>query len=58
MLVLSRKTGEVIRINDDISIRVVRISWDTVRIGIEAPRNIKVLRGELSETTDETGGEK
>jgi carbon storage regulator len=44
MLVLSRKKSEVIRIGDDITVMVVRIGPDSVRIGIEAPRNVVIVR--------------
>ena len=47
MLVLSRKPGETIRIGDDIEISIVEVRGDTVRIGINAPRNVTILRGEL-----------
>lgn len=47
MLVLSRKIGEVIRIGDDISIRIVSISGTRVRFGIEAPREVEVHREEV-----------
>lgn len=47
MLVLSRKSGEKIRIGDDVSITVVRIGPNTVRLGIEAPRDLSILREEL-----------
>lgn len=47
MLVLSRKSGERIVISDDIIIRVVEIKGDTVRLAIEAPRQIPVHRGEI-----------
>ncbi len=50
MLVLSRKSGEKIRIGDDVAITVVRIGPNTVRLGIEAPRNMSILREELCET--------
>lgn len=49
MLVLSRKTGERIVIGDNIIIEVCRISGDKVRIAIEAPRDVPVLRSELKE---------
>ena len=44
MLVLSRKPGEAIRIGDDIEISVIEVRGDTVRIGINAPRNVPVFR--------------
>jgi len=47
MLVLSRKKNEIIKINDDITIMVVDIRGDKVRLGIEAPREVAVHRGEL-----------
>lgn len=47
MLVLSRKQNEKIIIGDNISITVLNIRGNTVRIGIEAPRHISVVRAEL-----------
>lgn len=47
MLVLTRKQSEKIRIGDDITITVLRMKGKTVRLGIQAPNNINVLRGEL-----------
>jgi len=47
MLVLSRKVGERIRIADDIEVVVMAIQGDRIKIGIEAPKTIRVLRGEL-----------
>ena len=49
MLVLSRKAGERIWIGDDISVTVVRITGGGVRIGIEAPHEMPVVREELKE---------
>jgi carbon storage regulator len=49
MLVLTRKTEEIIRIGNDIQIRIVKIKGNSVRIGIEAPAEVQVLRGELAE---------
>ena len=52
MLVLSRKAGERIWIGDDISVTVVRISGGGVRIGIEAPKELPVVREELKLAMD------
>lgn len=49
MLVLSRKPGEKILIGDDVTITIVRIGPNTVRIGIEAPRSMNIVREELAE---------
>ena len=53
MLVLSRKAGERIWIGDDISVTVVRISGGGVRIGIEAPKELPVVREELKLAMDQ-----
>ena len=50
MLVLSRKVGERIRIAGDIVVVVTAIQGDRIKIGIEAPKSVRVLRGELRET--------
>ena len=47
MLVLSRRESERIRLGDSIVVTVVRVSGDKVRLGIEAPRDLLVLREEL-----------
>ncbi len=47
MLVLTRKNNDQIRIADDITVTVLRIKGNTVRLGIEAPANVRILRGEL-----------
>jgi len=49
MLVLTRKSAETIRIGNDIVIKVIKTAKGTVKIGIEAPANIRVMRGELVE---------
>lgn len=49
MLVLSRKKNESIVINDDITIVVVEIRGDKVRLGIEAPKEVPVHRNEVYE---------
>lgn len=47
MLVLSRKQNERIRVGDSVVVTIVRVSGDKVRIGIEAPAHVRVLRDEL-----------
>ena len=47
MLVLTRKFGESICIGDNIVVMVTRISRDTVRIGISAPKDTQIVRSEL-----------
>ena len=56
MLVLTRKTGQRIQIGDHILLTVVRAQNGRVRIGIEAPRGCRVLRGELVGAGDEVPG--
>ena len=53
MLVLSRKPGEQILVGEDVKITVVRIGPNTVRLGIEAPRGINIIRQELTVTLTE-----
>ncbi len=50
MLILTRKIGESIVIGDDIVIKVVETGKNTIRIGIDAPREITVLRQEVFES--------
>jgi carbon storage regulator len=47
MLILSRKTNEKIMIGDDISITVIDIRGDQVRVGVDAPKQVKVYRQEV-----------
>lgn len=54
MLVLSRKVGEKIWIGDRISITVVRVSGGGVRIGIDAPPELPVVREELRDQLNNT----
>ena len=48
MLILSRRVSESICIGPDIRVMIVRISEENVRIGIEAPKELRILRDELS----------
>lgn len=47
MLVLSRREQQKIRLGDSIVVTIVRVSGDRVRIGIEAPQGLRILRDEL-----------
>ena len=47
MLVLSRKESEMIILGDSIVVTIVRVSGDRVRVGIEAPSDVLILRKEL-----------
>ena len=47
MLVLSRRESERIRLGDSIVVTVVKLAGDRVRLGIEAPTEMRILRGEL-----------
>ncbi len=47
MLVLSRRVGESIRIGDDVVVTVTAVDGKRIRIGIEAPKDIDIVRGEL-----------
>ena len=47
MLVLSRRETERVRLGDKIVLTIVRVSGDKVRLGIEAPSDVLVLRDEL-----------
>jgi carbon storage regulator len=47
MLVLTRKVGEGIKIDEDIFVRIIQVKGKQVRIGIEAPRETRIQREEL-----------
>jgi carbon storage regulator CsrA len=53
MLVLTRKAKQQIRIGDDVVITIVRIKGQSVRVGVEAPRHVRVARAELPKLTPE-----
>jgi carbon storage regulator len=53
MLVLTRKTEESILLGGEIRVTVLSVSGDKVRIGIDAPRTVKILRGETLDQTRE-----
>jgi carbon storage regulator CsrA len=52
MLVLTRKIGERIRIGDDITLVVTKMAGNRVTLGIEAPKDVRIVRGELEQFVD------
>ncbi len=52
MLVLTRKAQEKIQIGDNIVLTILRVKGQAVRVGIEAPRDVRVLRSELPQTAE------
>ena len=50
MLALTRKVGERIVIGDNIVLTIVDIKGDSIRLGIDAPKEIKIYRGEIYDT--------
>jgi len=57
MLVLGRKVNQTIQIGPDITLTVVRLTDGAVTLGVEAPRDVVVLRGELLNPADAKGKE-
>ena len=47
MLALTRRTGETIRIGDDVTITIAEIRGNTIRLHIDAPRTVRILREEI-----------
>ncbi|MDR0312481.1 MAG: carbon storage regulator CsrA [Treponema sp.] len=47
MLILSRKVNEKIMIGDDVSVSIIEIRGDQVRLGVDAPKSVKVYRQEV-----------
>ena len=52
MLVLTRRTDETILIGEDIEITVLAVDGSQIRVGIDAPEDVKILRGELLDDED------
>lgn len=52
MLVISRKAGESLLIGDQIKISIISLGGDKVAVGIDAPKNIRIIREELAETIE------
>jgi carbon storage regulator len=55
MLVLTRRQNESILIGDDIVVNVVSLSGDKVRVSIEAPQSVRILRSELARIATDGG---
>lgn len=53
MLVLSRKVGERIHVGDDIVLEIRRIAGNRVTVALDAPRHVRILRGELESAARE-----
>lgn len=49
MLVLTRKPGETLMLGEDIEVKIVSVDGDQVKIGIEAPKSLKIYRSEIYE---------
>lgn len=47
MLILTRKSGEAIRIGDQVTLKIIEIRGNQVRLGVEAPRDLEVHREEI-----------
>ena len=58
MLVLTRKINESIVINDDVSVLVVEVRGDRVRLGIDAPKDVSVHRKEVYDVIKESSSTK
>ena len=54
MLVLSRKIGEQIKIGADVIVTLLRVMGDRARIGIDAPREVPIIRTEIEESSPQT----
>jgi carbon storage regulator len=54
MLVLSRRAGESVVLGDDVVVTILEVRGDVVRVGIDAPRSVKVHRAELLAQLEET----
>jgi carbon storage regulator len=52
MLILSRRVGDTVRIGPDITVSILRVQGGQVRIGIDAPKQVEVLRGERAAAAD------
>jgi carbon storage regulator CsrA len=51
MLVLTRKVNQQIRLGDNITVTILRVQGNSIRIGVDAPKDVQVVRGELNPLT-------
>src|SRR5688500_12630911 len=54
MLVLTRKLQQQIKIGEEIVVTILRVKGNTVRVGVQAPREVRVVRGELPKNGEES----
>ena len=57
MLILTRAAEQVITIGDTIRVTIVEVRGDKVRVGIDAPRDVQVMRAELLQTPEDDGND-
>jgi carbon storage regulator len=57
MLILTRKSGELIRIGDAVTVRVLEIRGNQVRLGVEAPGDVRIYREEVYRAIQKEQGE-
>jgi carbon storage regulator len=57
MLVLSRKLGETVVIDDEIVLKVTQVQGNRVKLSLEAPRSRRILRGEIAEQNIRAGSQ-
>ena len=55
MLVLSRKAGQKVHIGNDVVVEIRRIAGNRVTLALEAPKDVRILRGELHRAADKIG---
>lgn len=52
MLILTRRVGETILIGDAVAVRVLSVQGSQVRVGVEAPKDVTILRSELTDRVE------
>lgn len=56
MLVLTRKVEDIVKIGEHITLKVLRVDGKSIRLGIEAPNNIPITRGEIDDERGQARG--